>query len=142
MRRKNMESQHQRRTAACYERRCFGDGYCVRETNLDAFRETRPSVKSRKRYRRNFRLPNFILHCTSNFATTDPTARMDSSTPSQILDDITFGSDRFRRWLALLDPPSARQQEHTRRLSRCERYRGIIGIQSQENRSIYRQFDV
>src|SRR5258706_15529606 len=28
------------------------------------------------------------------------------------------------------------------RLSRCERYRGIIGIESQENRSIYRQVDV
>jgi hypothetical protein len=57
-------------------------------------------------------------------------------------DDITFGSDRFRGWLALLDPPSASQPEHTRRLSRCEWYRGIIGIQSQENRSIHRQFDV
>src|SRR6267142_5055090 len=139
MRGKNMESQHQRRTAACYERYRFRDDYWVCETNLDAFRETRPSVKSRRRYRRNFRLPNFILHSTSNFATTDPTARMDSSTPSRILGDITFG--RFRRWLALVDPPSARQQEHTR-LSRFERYRGVIGIQSQENRSIYRQFDV
>jgi hypothetical protein len=47
-----------------------------------------------------------------------------------------------RRWLALLAPPSASQREHARRLSRCERYRVIIGIQSQENRSIYRQFDV
>src|ERR1700730_3195176 len=28
------------------------------------------------------------------------------------------------------------------RLSRCKRYRGITGIESQENRSIYRQFDV
>jgi hypothetical protein len=78
----------------------------------------------------------------TNFATTDPTGRMDSSTPSQILHDRTFGSDRFRRWLALLDPPSARQQEHLRRLWRCERYRGSIGIQPQDNWSIYRQFDV
>src|SRR6266403_5710564 len=75
MRGKNMESQHQRRTAACYERHRFRDDYWVRETNLDAFRETRPSVKSRRWYRRNFRLPNFILHSTSNFATTDPTVQ-------------------------------------------------------------------
>jgi hypothetical protein len=129
-------------STVCYERRRFRDDYCAHETNLDAFRETRPSLKSRGRYRGTFRLPNFILHCTSNFAAEDPTARMDSSTPSQILGDITFGSDRSRRWLALLDPPSARQPEHTRRLSRSERYRGIIGIQSQENRSICRQFDV
>jgi hypothetical protein len=33
-------------------------------------------------------------------------------------------------------------RKQTRRLSRCERYRGIIGIQSQENWSIYRQLDV
>jgi len=36
------------------------------------------------------------------------------------------GSYRFRSWLALLDPPSARQQEHTRPLSRCERYAGSL----------------
>jgi hypothetical protein len=41
-----------------------------------------------------------------------------------------------------LDPPSARQEEYTRRLSRCECYRGCIGIQSQDNWSIYRQLDV
>jgi hypothetical protein len=87
----------------------------------------------------NFRLPNFILHCTSNFATTDLTARMDSSTPSQILGDITFGSDRFTRRPTLLDPPSTNQQELIRRLSRCERYRGIIEIQSQDNWSIHRR---
>jgi hypothetical protein len=33
-------------------------------------------------------------------------------------------------------------RKQTRRLSRCKRYRGIIGIQSQENWSIYRQLDV
>jgi hypothetical protein len=32
--------------------------------------------------------------------------------------------------------------KQTRRLSRCECYRGIIGIQSQEHWSIYRQLDV
>src|SRR5260370_35038077 len=41
---------------------------------------------------------------------------------------------------------SARQigpyPKQTRQLSRCECHRGIIGIQSQDNRSIYRQFDV
>src|SRR5260370_38876290 len=67
---------------------------------------------------------------------------MDSSTRSQILGDITFGSDRLGRRLALLDPKSASQQEQPRRLSRRERYRGIIGIQSQDNWSIHRQFDV
>jgi len=36
---------------------------------------------------------------------------MDSSTPSQILGDMTFRSDGFRRWLALLEPPSTSQQE-------------------------------
>jgi hypothetical protein len=65
-----------------------------------------------------------------------------SSTPSRILGDLTFGRDECRRWLALLDLLSASQQEHYRRLSCCERYRGIFGIQSQGNRSIYRQFDV
>jgi hypothetical protein len=34
----------------------------------------------------------------------DPAARLDSSTPSQTLGDIIFGGDRFRCWLALLDP--------------------------------------
>ena len=34
------------------------------------------------------------------------------------------------------------QPKQARRLSRCERYRGIIGIQSQGNGSIYGQFDV
>src|SRR5882672_595334 len=37
------------------------------------------------------------------------------------------------------DEPLAKQ---ARRLSRCERYRGITGIQPQENRSICRQVDV
>jgi hypothetical protein len=74
-------------------------------------------------------------------SSTDPAARMDSPTPSQILGDVTLGSDRFRRWLALLDPPGASQLEH-RGLSRCARYRGVIGIESQGDRSIYRQFDV
>jgi hypothetical protein len=34
------------------------------------------------------------------------------------------------------------QPKQARRLSRRERYRRIIGIQPQENRSIHRQFDV
>jgi hypothetical protein len=38
--------------------------------------------------------------------------------------------------------PAKPLTKQARRLSRRERYRGIIGIQSQENRSIYRQFDV
>jgi hypothetical protein len=37
------------------------------------------------------------------------------------------------------DKPLGKQ---ARRLSRCERYREVTGIQPQENRSIYRQFDV
>jgi len=93
------------------------------------------SVFTRKVWE-HFSLAEFYLRCTSNFATADLTARIDSSTPIQIRGDITFGSDGFRRWLTLPDPSSAKQQEHARRLSLCERYRGIIGIQSQENRSI------
>jgi hypothetical protein len=60
----------------------------------------------------------------------------------RILGEITSGSYGFRRWLALLDLPSASQQERIRRLSRLERYRGIIGIQSHQKRSMYRQLDV
>lgn len=34
------------------------------------------------------------------------------------------------------------QRKRIQRLLRCERYRAIAGIHSQENRRIYRQFDV
>ena len=40
------------------------------------------------------------------------------------------------------DPLTAGQRKHVQRLLRCERYRAIAGIHSQENRRIYRQFDV
>jgi len=39
----------------------------------------------------------------------DLTVRMDSSTPSQILGDMTFRSDGFRRWLALLEAVTLRE---------------------------------
>ena len=63
---------------------CFRDDYSIRETSLDSFRGTCPSVKLRGRCRHNCRLANFILHCTSNFATMDLTPRMIDQSPSQI----------------------------------------------------------
>jgi hypothetical protein len=87
---------------------------------------------------RNFRTASLILH----FATTDLTARMDSSTPGQIR-DVTFRSDGGSGAGSHFSIRRARGSKNTPgRLRRCECYRGIIGIQSQENRSIYRQFDV
>ena len=122
---------------------CFRDDYSIRKTSLDSFRGTCPAVEFTRAMSAQLSLGTFYPPLHKQFCHHGSDAA-NGLINRRARSQVPFGSNKsgVESHSRTLDPLSARRQEHTRRLSRCECYRGCIGIQSQDNWSIYWQLDV
>jgi hypothetical protein len=103
-----------RRSTECYVivryEGCFRDDYSIRKTSLDSFRGTCPSVEFTRAMSAQLSLGEFYPPLHQQFCPHESDA-VNGLPHSEAISQVLART---------LDPPSARQQEHTRRLSRCE----------------------